>query len=73
MSAPVLPTAGQAYFGPTVIWICLMEYLLALNQGTSSSYVIVFNRADQIAASAQQELPQYLPQPGWAEHDPFDI
>ena len=50
-----------------------MEYLLALDQGTSSSRAIVFNRAGQIVASAQQEFPQHFPQPGWVEHDPFDI
>ena len=50
-----------------------MEYLLALDQGTSSSRAIVFNRAGQIVASAQQEFPQQFPQPGWVEHDPFDI
>ncbi|MEN2262621.1 FGGY family carbohydrate kinase, partial [Enterococcus faecalis] len=46
-----------------------MEYLLALDQGTSSSRAIVFNRAGQIVASAQQEFPQHFPQPGWVEHD----
>lgn len=50
-----------------------MEYLLALDQGTSSSRAIVFNRAGQIVASAQQEFPQHFPQPGWVEHDPLDI
>ena len=50
-----------------------MEYLLALDQGTSSSRAIVFNRAGQIVASAQQEFPQQFPQPGWVEHAPFDI
>lgn len=50
-----------------------MEYLLALDQGTSSSRAIVFNRAGQIVASAQQEFPQHFPQPGWVEHDAEQI
>nr|WP_145548772.1 glycerol kinase GlpK [Variovorax boronicumulans] len=47
-----------------------MTYLLALDQGTSSSRSIVFDARGQVVASAQQELPQIYPQPGWVEHDP---
>ncbi len=50
-----------------------MTYLLALDQGTSSSRSIVFDRSGQIVAMAQQELPQMYPQPGWVEHDPMAI
>ena len=50
-----------------------MTYLLALDQGTSSSRSIVFDRSGQIVAMAQQELPQIYPQPGWVEHDPMAI
>ena len=50
-----------------------MPYLLALDQGTSSSRSIVFDQSGQIVAMAQQELPQIYPQPGWVEHDPFVI
>jgi glycerol kinase len=50
-----------------------MTYLLALDQGTSSSRSIVFDREGRIVASAQQELPQSYPQPGWVEHDPLEI
>ena len=50
-----------------------MTYLLALDQGTSSSRSIVFDEAGRIVAQAQQELPQIYPQPGWVEHDPMDI
>ncbi|OJU90463.1 MAG: glycerol kinase [Burkholderiales bacterium 66-5] len=46
-----------------------MSYLLALDQGTSSSRSIVFDRAGRIVAQAQRELPQIYPQPGWVEHD----
>ncbi|MFZ3128247.1 MAG: FGGY family carbohydrate kinase, partial [Rhodoferax sp.] len=50
-----------------------MTYLLALDQGTSSSRSIVFDRTGHIVAMAQQELPQMYPQPGWVEHDPMAI
>ena len=47
-----------------------MTYLLALDQGTSSSRSIVFDERGHIVAQAQLELPQIYPQPGWVEHDP---
>jgi glycerol kinase len=50
-----------------------MTYLLALDQGTSSSRSIVFDAQGQVVAQAQQELPQIYPQPGWVEHDPMEI
>ncbi|WP_298931067.1 glycerol kinase GlpK [uncultured Ramlibacter sp.] len=50
-----------------------MTYLLALDQGTSSSRSIVFDPQGRIVALAQQELPQIYPQPGWVEHDPMEI
>ena len=50
-----------------------MTYLLALDQGTSSSRSIVFDRAGRIVAMAQRELRQIYPQPGWVEHDPLEI
>ena len=50
-----------------------MTYLLALDQGTSSSRSIVFDAAGRIMAQAQQELPQIYPRPGWVEHDPLQI
>ena len=50
-----------------------MTYLLALDQGTSSSRSIVFDVQGRIVAMAQQELSQIFPQPGWVEHDPMVI
>lgn len=50
-----------------------MTYLLALDQGTSSSRSIVFDELGHIVAQAQRELPQIYPQPGWVEHDPMEI
>ena len=50
-----------------------MTYLLALDQGTSSSRSIVFDEEGRVVALAQQELAQRYPKPGWVEHDPMAI
>ena len=50
-----------------------MKYILALDQGTTSSRAIVFDRNGNIAGKAQQEFRQIYPAPGWVEHDPKDI
>ena len=50
-----------------------MTYLLALDQGTSSSRSIVFDANGAIVAMAQQEITQIYPHPGWVEHDPLEI
>ena len=50
-----------------------MSFVLALDQGTTSSRAIVFDRAGAMRASAQQEFRQIFPQPGWVEHDPTEI
>jgi glycerol kinase len=50
-----------------------MTYLLALDQGTSSSRSIVFDAEGHIVAMAQREFRQIYPQPGWVEHDPHEI
>ncbi|NDP37876.1 MAG: glycerol kinase GlpK [Rhodoferax sp.] len=50
-----------------------MTYLLAIDQGTSSSRSIVFDERGSILAQAQQELTQIYPRPGWVEHDPMEI
>ncbi|MBS1189896.1 MAG: glpK [Rhodocyclaceae bacterium] len=47
--------------------------VLALDQGTTSSRAIVFDRDGRILGLAQQEFPQHFPQPGWVEHDPEDL
>jgi glycerol kinase len=49
------------------------RYILALDQGTTSSRAIVFDRRGRVAASAQKELRQIYPRPGWVEHDPLEI
>ncbi len=50
-----------------------MKYILALDQGTTSSRAIVFDHAGAIVAVAQKEFPQIFPKPGWVEHNPGDI
>jgi len=50
-----------------------MKYILALDQGTTSSRAIVFDHAGTIVAVAQKEFRQIFPKPGWVEHDPRDI
>src|SRR6266853_1738325 len=50
-----------------------MRYVLALDQGTTSSRAIVFDERGAARASAQKELRQHFPQPGWVEHDAVEI
>ena len=50
-----------------------MSFILALDQGTTSSRAILFDQAGRIHALAQREFRQYFPQPGWVEHDPEEI
>jgi len=49
------------------------KYILALDQGTTSSRAILFDHAGSIVAVAQKEFRQIFPKPGWVEHDPRDI
>jgi len=50
-----------------------MRYILALDQGTTSSRALVFDRDGRVVAQAQAEFRQIFPQPGWVEHDPEEI
>src|SRR2546429_5778871 len=50
-----------------------MSFVLALDQGTTSSRAILFDHAGSIRAVAQREFAQLYPQPGWVEHDPMEI
>jgi glycerol kinase len=50
-----------------------MKYILAFDQGTTSSRAIVFDQAGSIKSVAQKEFKQYFPQPGWVEHDASEI
>ncbi len=49
------------------------KFLLAIDQGTSSSRTVIYDHGARVVASAQQEFPQIYPQPGWVEHDPEAI
>lgn len=49
------------------------KYILALDQGTTSSRAIIFNKKGEIHSVAQKEFTQYFPKPGWVEHDPLEI
>src|SRR5699024_7667560 len=49
------------------------KFILAIDQGTTSSRAILFNHAGAIVNSAQQEFKQYFPKPGWVEHDAHEI
>ena len=49
------------------------HYLVAIDQGTSSSRCIILDAGGSSVASAQQEFPQAYPKPGWVEHDPEAI
>src|SRR5258707_14967956 len=49
------------------------RHLLAIDQGTTSTRAIVFDREGAVRALAQADLPQIFPHPGWVEHDPEEI
>lgn len=51
----------------------MKNYILALDQGTTSSRAILFNRSMEIVSISQKEFTQYYPQKGWVEHDPYEI
>ena len=51
----------------------MRQYVIALDQGTTSSRAILFDRTGAIVSQGQYPLPQHYPQPGWVEHDPMDI
>ena len=50
-----------------------MTYVMAIDQGTTSSRSILFDQDMKIAAVAQEEFPQHYPASGWVEHDPEDL
>ena len=51
----------------------MKRYIAALDQGTTSSRCILFDREQNIIGSAQRELTQIYPRPGWVEQDPMEI
>ncbi|HEY5367596.1 MAG TPA: glycerol kinase GlpK [Hanamia sp.] len=51
----------------------MKNYILTLDQGTTSSRAILFDKSGKIASIAQKEFKQFYPKPGWVEHDPMEI
>ena len=49
------------------------KYILAIDQGTTSSRAIIFNQQGEIVTIAQREFEQFFPKPGWVEHDANEI
>jgi glycerol kinase len=49
------------------------QYVMALDQGTTSSKAVLFDQSGAVVAMDQHEFPQYFPHPGWVEHDPLEI
>ena len=50
-----------------------MKYILSIDQGTTGSRAVIYDRSGKIRSSAYQEFPQYFPKPGWVEHNPMEI
>lgn len=50
-----------------------MKYILAIDQGTTGSRAVVYDKGGRAVASAYEEFPQHFPKPGWVEHDAHDI
>ena len=51
----------------------MKQYVIALDQGTTSSRAIIFDKEQNIIAMAQKEFIQHYPKEGWVEHDPMEI
>ena len=51
----------------------MKKYILSIDQGTTSTRAIIFDKSCHIISSAQQEIKQYYPKPGWVEHDANEI
>src|SRR6478672_5975627 len=51
----------------------MSSHILSLDQGTTSSRAIIFDKGGNIVSVAQKEFQQFFPQPGWVEHDPNEI
>ncbi len=51
----------------------MKKYILSIDQGTTSSRVILFNKAGEVVHISQKEFTQHFPKPGWVEHDALEI
>jgi glycerol kinase len=70
---PGTPPSAALVIRPVLRHIHAMNFILALDQGTTSSRAIVFDHAGAVRALAQREFRQIYPRPGWVEHDPDEI
>ena len=59
--------------GEEAIMVEDKKYIIALDQGTTSSRAIIFDKNMNIVSTAQKELTQIYPKPGWVEHNPLEI
>ena len=50
-----------------------LKYILAIDQGTTGSRAIIFDKSGKKVSSSYEEFHQYFPKPGWVEHDPKEI
>lgn len=53
--------------------IVMKKYIMALDQGTTSSRCIIYNKKGEVISQAQKEFGQIYPKAGWVEHDPMEI
>src|SRR5690349_498062 len=70
---PLVDVDRKGSINPAVTGRLLMSFILALDQGTTSSRAILFDHSGAIRAVAQKEFRQIFPQAGWVEHDPLEI
>src|SRR4026209_148690 len=73
-----MPTSSRAWAMPAIVCSARSEgampdFILSIDQGTTSTRAILFDLKGEQQAVAQKELPQIFPQPGWVEHDPKEI
>src|SRR5690242_15812401 len=73
ISRTTAPPIGEVDEGGAIVDWRRMPYVLALDQGTTSSRAIVFDERGAIRAVAQKEFAQLFPRAGWVEHDPHEI
>ena len=50
-----------------------MNFILAIDQGTTGSRAVLYDKKSNVYASSYEEFPQYFPKPGWVEHNPEEI
>lgn len=63
----------QKYIMESKAGFYYQNYIMALDQGTTSSRCILFDHSGSICSMAQKEFTQIYPQPGWVEHNPMEI